>query len=247
MRILLGEFIGTFVLVGIGCGSVGIHILYPSFTLPYIALTWSFAVALGIYLSRPYSDAHLNPAVTFAMFLNKRIVKAEISKYLTGQFFGALFASLILFLSFNSSLIEFEGNNNIVRDSMEGIATGKMFGEYYLNETIQTAFIAEGMGTCILVLMIFVLTSKKLYHNKLTPLFIGITVGLLIMVIAPITQAGLNPFRDLAPRIISYYTGWKTLAFSAEYLGWFTVYVVAPISGSYLGVLLYKELEKSIQ
>ena len=103
------------------------------------------------------------------------------------------------------------------------------------------------MGTCILVLMIFVLTSKKLYHNKLTPLFIGIIVGLLIMVIAPITQAGLNPFRDLAPRIISYYAGWKTLAFSAEYLGWFIVYIVAPISGSYLGVLLYKDLQKSIQ
>jgi glycerol uptake facilitator protein len=65
------------------------------------------------------------------------------------------------------------------------------------------------------------------------PPIIGITVGSLIAVLAPLTQAGFNPAQDFGPRIVAYLAGWKSVAFQ----GWW-VYVVAPIVGASAGTFL---------
>ena len=64
----IGEFIGTFIIVFFGCGSVMSATLFESFDgLFQIAFVWIIGVTLAIYSSRRYSDAHLNPAVSIAM------------------------------------------------------------------------------------------------------------------------------------------------------------------------------------
>lgn len=65
------------------------------------------------------------------------------------------------------------------------------------------------------------------------PPLIGMTVGGLICVIAPLTQAGFNPARDFGPRIVAYAAGWGDVAFQ----GWW-VYVVAPIVGAPIGAAI---------
>jgi glycerol uptake facilitator protein len=73
------------------------------------------------------------------------------------------------------------------------------------------------------------------------PPIIGATVGALIAVLAPLTQAGFNPARDFGPRIVAYLAGWKTVAFQ----GWW-VYVLGPLLGAPFGAavadkVLYSE------
>lgn len=65
------------------------------------------------------------------------------------------------------------------------------------------------------------------------PPLIGLTVGALISIIAPLTQAGFNPARDFGPRIVAWFAGWKTVAFTSSW-----VYIIAPIVGASIGAAL---------
>ena len=101
--------------------------------------------------------------------------------------------------------------------------------------TVQIAFLVEAVGTGILGFVIFALTNAKneVMKSGFVPPIIGLTVGSLIAVLAPLTQAGFNPARDFGPRIIAFLAGWKAVAFQ----GWW-VYVIAPIVGATAGALI---------
>ena len=74
MKAFVGEGIGTFVLTLFGCGSVAVAILFGEYSgIFQVGLIWGTAVTLAIYLTRYLSCAHLNPAVTLAMVLSKRM------------------------------------------------------------------------------------------------------------------------------------------------------------------------------
>ena len=66
-------------------------------------------------------------------------------------------------------------------------------------------------------------------------MMIGLTVAAIISVIAPLTQAGLNPARDLGPRIVAFFLGWNEIAIPGPRNGWLLVYVVAPCVGALIG------------
>ena len=235
-KIVLGELLGTFVLVGIGCGAVGYSFTHPEFSLWKIALCWTAAVALGILVSIRLCHAHLNPAVSFAFLLNRSVNLKTFGLSVIGQLLGATIAAIVLYLVFNNTLLELEELNGWNRAGVSGWNTARMFGEYYDLETITLgeAFLAESFGTISLVFMIFLLAPYIEKHLVLTALFIGLTVGIIILFVAPITQCGINPARDLMPRIVAWGAGWKQ-AFALPNGGAFLVYVVAPMLGAAVG------------
>ncbi len=236
---LLGELIGTFILVFIGCGSVAVAVLYYPLSLWQIALIWSIGVALAIFATRQYSAAHLNPAVTFAMLLAKKDSWRKLPSYLIVQLGGAVLASLLLLALINSDLQRFELENSILRGNPVSYKSAVMFGEFFPNTGFENslnvshiqACIYEGLGTMTLVLVIFIITRKDFGINNLVPLIIGLTVGAIIMVVAPYTQAGLNPARDFGPRLVAYFGGWEKAAFPKISSGFFTVYILSPMIG----------------
>jgi glycerol uptake facilitator protein len=65
-------------------------------------------------------------------------------------------------------------------------------------------------------------------------------VSIIISIIAPITQAGLNPARDFGPRLFAYLAGWKSIAIPGPHGGFFTVYILAPIIGALVGAAVYQ-------
>ena len=71
-------------------------------------------------------------------------------------------------------------------------------------------------------------------------LAIGLTVTMLISLLGPLTMAGLNPARDLGPRLFSSVAGWGEVPFTANGIGWLTVYVIAPICGAWVGGGIYR-------
>lgn len=245
----IGEALGTFLLVLFGCGSVAVSVLFNAYQgILQLALVWGIGVTLAIYLTRHLSCAHLNPAVTLAMVISKRMSVRKLPVYLIAQFTGAFLAGIAIYLLFSPSIVAFETTHNIIRGTAESVQTAKMFGEYYAAPggaavvSLPLAIGAEAFGTFLLLLMIFALTegcNVGRPHDAMAPLFIGLTVSSIICLIAPLTQAGLNPARDFGPRMVAWATGWGDAAFPDQHGGFFLVYILGPMLGAVLASLFF--------
>jgi glycerol uptake facilitator protein len=238
----IGEGLGTFVLVLFGCGSVAVSVLFDAHRgLAQVGLVWGVGVTLAIYLTRHLSCAHLNPAVSLAMAVSGRMAWRKLPVYVGAQFAGAVVAAVTLYLLFGPSIAAYEHAHGIVRGSEGSVQTAMIFGEYYAGPgsravvSLPLAIAAEALGTFLLVLMVFALTegcNVGRPDDALAPVFIGLTVTSLICLIAPLTQAGLNPARDLGPRLVAWFMGWGPAAFPDRLGGFFHVYVLAPCLGA---------------
>lgn len=251
-REFAGEMIGTFLLVLFGCGSVAVSVLFNAHQgLFQIGMIWGIGVSLAIYVTRHLSCAHLNPAVTLAMVTSGRMIKKKMPVYIIAQFIGAILAGLVIYLLFGAAISSFESSNHIIRGSYESIQTAKMFGEFYNQPgssstvSMPLAMMVEAFGTFLLVLLIFSLTegcNLGRPHDNLTPIFIGLSVASIICLLAPLTQAGLNPARDFGPRLVAFIFGWGQAAFPDKTGGFFLVYILAPIIGGQAGGLLFTKV-----
>ncbi|MDR2814631.1 MAG: aquaporin family protein [Prevotellaceae bacterium] len=249
MKEFIGEALGTFVLVLFGCGSVAVAVLFGEYgSIFQIGVVWGMGVTLAIYLTRHLSCAHLNPAVTIAMVLSRRMSVRNVPKYLTAQFLGAFVAGLAVYLLFSPSIAAYESAHGIARGAASSVQTAKMFGEFYPNPggsavaSMPLAAGAEAFGTFLLCLLIFALTegcNVGRPSSTMTPVFIGITVTSIICLIAPLTQAGLNPARDFGPRLVAWVMGWGSAAFPDSSGGFFFVYILAPIVGGAVAALFF--------
>lgn len=245
----IGETLGTFLLVLFGCGSVAVSVLFNAYQgIMQIALAWGIGVTLAIYLTRHLSCAHLNPAVSLAMVIGKRMSVRKLPVYLIAQFTGAILAGLAVYLLFAPSISAYESIHGIIRGTVESVQTAKMFGEFYAAPgssavvSLPLAIGAEAFGTFLLLLMIFALTegcNVGRPDDAIAPLFIGLTVTSIICLIAPLTQAGLNPARDFGPRMVAWATGWGAAAFPDQVGGFFFVYMLGPILGGIIASLFF--------
>ncbi|NVN91987.1 MAG: MIP family channel protein [Desulfuromonadales bacterium] len=247
----MGEFIGTLLLVLFGCGSVAVTILFSAHVgLFQVAMVWGLGVTIAIYATRHLSCAHLNPAVSIAMVLGRRMSPSKLPLYISAQFIGAFVAAALLYLLFADSIAQYESINHILRGSPASIKTAMMFGEYYPNPGAGaaavvspiTAFFAETIGTFALVFLIFSLTegcNLGRPDDALAPLFIGLTVTIIISIIAPLTQAGLNPARDLSPRLFAYMAGWGEAALPDQHLGFISIYAFGPVCGALIAAGIF--------
>lgn len=255
---VLGEFLGTFILVFFGCGAVAAAVLLGAQVGVFqVAIVWGLGVATAIYLTGALSGAHLNPAVTLAMAVFADFPRARVLPYVGLQMLGAFAACAVLFVIFGDALRVYEATHGIVRGAPGSEATAMIFGEFFPNPGGQpltdalrekmsapAAFFAEVVATAVLVLVIFGVTDERnaTRPQLLTPLTIGLTVTLLISLLGPLTMACMNPARDLAPRLFSSLAGWGWIPFTANGHGWLTVYVLAPLLGGLVGGAIYRLL-----
>ena len=235
LREMIAEFVGTYIIVQIGCGTVCAAIFKSAQVgLWQIAAVWSIAVTLAISATASISGAHLNPAITIALASVRDFPWKKVGPFMIAQLLGAIVAGGVNFTLYHDSIAQFEAANNIVRGTVESIKSASAFGEYWSMSSWAGAFFAEAYGTAVLAFMIFSLTNPKnettSKNSFMVPPLIGATVGALISFIAPLTQAGFNPARDFGPRIVSLLAGWGSIAMK----GWW-VYVFAPIIGAVIG------------
>ncbi len=255
---LIGEFIGTFLLVFFGCGSVAAATLLGAQVGVFqVAIVWGLGIATAIFVTGALSGAHLNPAVTCAMATWRGFPARRVPGYVAAQLAGAFCAAVVLHGMFAGSLREFEAARHLTRGTAGSEASAMIYGEYFpnpggkpLTEALRAtlspsgAFFIEVVGTAVLVLVILAVTDERnaARPRDLAPVVIGLTVTLLISVIGPLTMACFNPARDLAPRIWSALAGWGGVPFTANGWGWLTVYVIAPLVGGQVGGAIYRLL-----
>ena len=247
-----GEFLGTFILTSIGCSAVAFDILFSAFSsiIP-VALIWGFGVTLAIYTVKPYSKAHLNPAVSLGFSLLKEISLRELIKNCFFQLLGGIMAGLLVYTLFISRIEEFELFENISQNNTEWQKTAAIFGEFFPNPmnnsleklSSEIAFFYEFVGTFILMTGILLFRSFNKF-SKISPVLVGLTVAVLIIWIAPFTQCGINPARDFGPRLVAYILRWGDFAFPRKEFSFLFVYILAPLLGAALSSISFKYLRK---
>jgi glycerol uptake facilitator protein len=249
---LAAEFFGTFVLVFFGVGAVNAAVATGAQAgLWQVAVVWAVGVSLGIYAAAALSGAHLNPAITVTAAVYDGFPWPRVLPYAGAQTAGAAAASLTLYGLFAEAIVEFERKRGLLRGGPGSELSAMMFGEYFPNPAIfgtaeeawrvvspGVAFAAEMVGTAMLAFLIAVVTRPRNPARPspgATPLIIGLGVAAIISIIAPLTQAGLNPARDFGPRLVAYFLGWGEIAIPGPRGGWLTVYILAPVVGAILG------------
>lgn len=246
-----GEFLGTFWLVFFGCGAVATAVTVQApVGLFQVAIVWGLGLSTAIFLTGKLSGAHLNPAITLAFAVLTEFPARRVPGYVVAQFLGAFIGALTVFCLFGGSIAAFEASNGIERGMPGSEASAMIFGEFFPNPsgkaleaetrdsvTHGRACFAEFLGTALLALAIFGFTAKENSGGPgaMVPLAIGLTLTTLICIFAPLTMAGFNPARDLAPRMFSSLAGWKSIPFSVNGVGWLTVYVISPCLGAVAG------------
>lgn len=256
---LAAEYLGTFVLVFFGVGAVNAAVATGAQQgLWQVAVVWAVGVSLGIYTAASLSGAHLNPAITVASAVYEGFSWWRVLPYAIVQTAGAASASLVLYGLFSEAIVEFERRHGLLRGGPGSELSAMMFGEYFPNPAIfgtaeeawrivspVSAFMAELVGTAMLAFLIGAVTRDR---NPVrpsagtAPILIGLGVAAIISVIAPLTQAGLNPARDFGPRLVAYVMGWGEIAIPGPRGGWLGVYIIAPVIGALLGWGAYRAL-----
>jgi glycerol uptake facilitator len=260
------EMLGTFILIFFGCGAVHVAVLTGDLAgLGQVAMVWGVAIMSAVYICGGISGAHINPAVTIALACWGRFKVSDAPAYIAGQLLGAMLGAATLFLLFSPMLDERESIKKVERGKPGSEITAMCYGEYYPNPgkfsggadaydpfehakhmvhmTEAMACLAEFIGTLILALAVFAMTDDRngaAPAARFAPVFIGLTVAILICVLAPLTQACFNPARDFGPRLVAWAAGWGPIAIPGPNgSGFFTVYILAPIAGAVAGGGLY--------
>lgn len=247
-----GEMLGTFILVFFGISAVGVSVLFAAHSgLFQVAMIWGIGVFLAIYCTRHLSCAHLNPAVSLAMVLAKRMEIRKLPVYWLAQVIGAFLAAGLLYLLFANSIANFEQVHHLVRGQANSLSTAMIFGDYFPNPGMPAnviavsallAFGAEAVGTFLLVTTIFLLTEGCNVGgppSSIAPVMIGLTVTVIITTLAPLTMAGLNPARDFGPRLFAYLAGWGHVAIPGPSGGVLVVYILGPLAGGVVAAFLF--------
>ncbi len=211
----IAEFIGTFVLVLFGTGAAVLGGGIEGIGTLGIAMAFGLSIVAMAYSMGTISGCHVNPAVSIAMYVNKRLSISELAYYIVGQVLGAVVATGVLKIILSTSDMAV---TNLGQNSFGALGAGG-------------AFLVEAILTFIFILVIIVVTGK---HGS--PEFAGLVIGLTLVLIhllgIPLTGTSVNPARSFSPAIFA----------GGEALSQLWVFIVAPIVGGILAAITSKLL-----
>jgi MIP family channel proteins len=223
----IAEFIGTLFLVFFITAVVSLYVALPTRANPVpfidfsvIGIVHAFLLFALIQTLAVISGAHFNPAVTAAMTALRQIKPLDALIYVVVQIAGGVAGAFL-----TKVLLEDEGR---------AVHYGITAVSARLNEAILPGMVVEGIGTFFLVWVIVGVAVNPRATKEWAALAIGATLGMLVMVLAPLTGAGFNPARSLGPAIVS-----------GEFNGtgdFLLVYILAPVIGGILGGVVYHYL-----
>jgi len=243
---LIGEVVGTFVLILLGDGvvaNVGLapRLAAPAYNWNTITIGWAFAVIVAVYVSGGVSGAHLNPAVTVALAVKRGFPWGSVLPFIGAQMVGAFLGALGVYL------VYMDGLNAAGVPNVWCTGPGSVFGNSFWGGTgeaakgsysMVNAIIAEIFGTMVLLLGILASGDNKnmgLMHN-LGPFLVGGTVLAVGMSLGGPSGYSINPARDFGPRLLGTLVGTQGLW---DGLYWLIAPVLAPFVGGALGGYLY--------
>ncbi|KAM8975814.1 aquaporin-3-like [Pelodytes ibericus] len=241
VRCGLAEFLGTLILILFGCGSVAQMELSGFAKAQFLSvnMAFGFAVTAGAYVCVGVSGAHLNPAVSLAMYLLRNMTGRLMLVYWLAQFLGAFAGAVLVFALYFDAIYVYSGGNFTVTGPQ---STAGIFASYPSEHlSVINGFTDQVIATAALLIAILAIMDKAngAPPPRLQPLFIGIMVLLVGLAMGFNCGYPINPARDLGPRIFTAIAGWGLEVFSAGG-SWWWVPVIGPLVGAVIGVVIYE-------
>lgn len=220
MRKYCSEGIGTFILVFMGCGSaVLLGAKSPGGHLA-VAFAFGLSIVASAYVIGGISGCHVNPAVSFALFLRKKLSAKDFAGYVVGQIIGAIAAAALLKL-----LVAGFG----VTDMTGALGSNGVSGA----GGVIGALIVEIVLTFIFVFAILGVTSDQT-KSSVAGIVIGLSLTFVHIVGIPLTGTSVNPARSIGPALFAGGAALQNL--------W--VFIVAPLVGGALAAGVFTLLQK---
>ena len=227
------ELFGTFGLVFFITMVVSLFVTPPTSAGPGLPPTqpfidWSviglvhiFALFLLIQTLALVSGAHLNPAITAGLMAIRQIRPVDAGIYMLCQFAGGVLGAL--------------ATKGFLLDEGSAVHYGAPAVSTRLSGSTWLGFLAEGTGTFFLVLAVVGVAVNPRATKEWAALVIGGTLGAAVMIIGPLTGAGLNPARSFGPALVGHF-------FPGTGIEWIVVFVLGPIVGGVLAATAYHYL-----
>jgi len=238
-----------FLIILIGEGSVAEVVLGGNGGILSIHLGFAVAVAVAVMVCAPVS-AHLNPAVSLAIFLNDRAFTfGRLLQLWAAQVVGAFLGAVAVLGLYWEALEDYDAAAGVKHAVTGPNATAQIFATYPATypggrvPSLATCVGSEVAGTALLVVGVFALTDRA--RDPLEPAWLGFMVGQLVFAVGVAmgwtTGYAINPARDFGPRLLSALAGWGTKVFTAHD-HYFVVPLLAPLLGGAIGTLVYREM-----
>lgn len=243
LREAAAEFAATFILLTFGVGSVAQMVLsdWKFGNFFSVNFGWGVGVTLGCYWAGGISGAHMNPAVTLAFAVVRRLPWKKIPVYWAAQMLGAFVASACVYGVYYDALNAFDGG---VRQILGPNGTAGIWATY--PKPFLSTWNGLGdqvFGTALLVGCVFAIVDKNnnAPDQGVAPVMIGLVVFVIGATFGFNCGYAINPARDLGPRLFTAVAGWGTGVFTAAN-NWSWVPVVGCLLGGVLGALVYMVL-----
>lgn len=234
-RAVIAEFVGTFLFLFFTLGTVASSTFWDTNNQLAHARLWEISCVFGgmitilVYAIAPLSGGNLNPAVSVALVLTKKITFVKMFFYIVAQCLGAMCGCVLVYMTNPKGYKNMNGAINSV-NTLNGIGTGG-------------AFFAEMVGTSLLVFCVFSAidvnnhkTDRRNMKQSVAVLVIGGCVTMAHTVLIPLTNCSINPARSFgASAAWAIATGSPSIAFPEHWLFW-----LAPILGGLFSCLFYE-------
>ncbi|GHH94304.1 aquaporin [Streptomyces capillispiralis] len=253
---MLAEFLGTFVLILLGVGSVAVAVVglpgsgrqvveFGPANWLIIAWGWGLAVVFAIYVAGGISGAHINPAVTLAFAVRRDFPWRKVLPYWLAQVVGAFVAAALVYACYRWAIVAADTDAGVPRD--ESLATYSIFATFpaeYFGDSWWGPLLDQIVGTGILLMLVCALidTRNTAPMSNLHPFLIGLVVVAIGLTFGTNAGYAINPARDFGPRLFTFFEGWGSIALPGTF-GWFSGYwwipIVGPLIGGVLGTWVY--------
>jgi aquaporin Z len=220
------EFIGTFTLVFFGAGAAvigGMGSGPTAVNLLGIASAFGFAIVAMAYGIGPISGCHVNPAVSFGVYVAGRMSAADMVSYWIAQVLGAIVGAAARYLILSGKAQGWNGGLG-----QNGWGPGN-FGEY----NVIAAFVFEVVGTFLFLVCILGVTHP-FAPTGFAGLAIGLTLAAIHLVGINITGTSVNPARSIGPALIGMGSNPRAIA-------QLWLFIIAPLIGAGAAGVLFRE------
>jgi aquaporin Z len=216
------EFFGTFWLVLGGCGSAVLAAAFPGVGIGLLGVSLAFGLTVltMAYAIGHISGCHLNPAVSFGLWVGGRFPAKELLPYIAAQVVGGIVAGYVLYL-----IASGKAGFNLA----DGFAANG-YGEHSPGKySIFSALVTEFVMTFMFLFVIMGATDKRAPAG-MAPVAIGLCLTLIHLISIPVTNTSVNPARSTGVAV--FVGGW---AIEQLWLFW-----VMPILGGIAGAFVYR-------